>query len=61
MFSSLQLDVSFLRDFSTVNVVANGVGNVWAHTLEIIEGDLVDEMGITPSTFIYHNPKHVYL
>jgi len=38
------LDVTFLRDFSTVNVVANGVGNVWAHTLEIIEGDLVDEM-----------------
>jgi hypothetical protein len=38
------LDVTFLRDYSTVNVVANGVGNVWAHTLEIIEGDLVDEM-----------------
>jgi hypothetical protein len=46
-----------LRDFSTVNVVANGVGNVWAHTLEIIEGDLVDEMGIALSTFIYYSPQ----
>lgn len=61
MSSSLQLDVTFLRDYSTVSVVANNVGNVWASTLEIIEGDLVDEIGIPTSTLIYYNPKHVYL
>jgi hypothetical protein len=61
--SSLQLDVSFLRDFSTVNVVANGVGNAWADTLEIIEGDLVDEIGITSSTFtvLIYDPSYNFL